>query len=118
MQNELKVDVSETQAQALTSLPLAITFSMISYAVAFCVIFYADHGVIFSMRLFDHPAAFMQYLSGALGGSLMFPIAHVGIASLFKSKRNPSSRRNIFIGWSIATIAIQLISLTTGTPNL
>jgi|AntDeeMinimDraft_5_1070356.scaffolds.fasta_scaffold10606_3 hypothetical protein len=103
-----------------TSLPLAIILALAAYLVTFCTMFYQDYGVIFSAVLFDHPAAFSEYLAGALGGSLIFPVIHVGIASFFKSKRNPSSRRNIFIGWSIAIIFIQLVLFVVaiGTPGL
>lgn len=120
MENELAMDITKIPKKQ-TSLRLAIILSLISYMVAFCAMFYEDNGVVFSMVLFDHPAAFSQYLAEALGGSLLLPIVHVGIASFFKSKRNPSSRRNIFIGWSIVIILScsgQLLSFANGTPKL
>ncbi|MCU8092601.1 hypothetical protein L5M18_13650 [Shewanella sp. SM20] len=120
MENELAMDTTEIPKKQ-TSLRLAIILSLISYIVAFCTMFYEDNGVFFSTVLFDHPAAFSQYLAEAFGGALLFPIVHVGIASFFKSKRNPSSRRNIFIGWSIVIIGvvlIQLLSFANGTLKL
>src|SRR5690554_918143 len=104
--------VKETPVKE-TPLQLAVTLSLIAYSIAFCATFYEDHGVFFSTRLFEHGAVFSGYLASALGGSLVFPSLHVGIASFFKSKRNPSSRRNIFIGWSAILILIHLSSIIT-----
>lgn len=110
MENELALDATENPKNE-TSLSLAASLSFISYLVAFCTMFYEDYGMVFSTALFDHPAAFSEFLAKAFGGSILFPIVHVGVASCFKTKRNPSSRRNIFIGWAIAIIIIQLLTV-------
>lgn len=117
MENELALEQEEASNKQ-TPLMLAVILSLSAYAVTFFAWFYEDHGVLFSSVVFDHPAALSEYLAGALGGSLIFPIVHVGVASFFKSKRNPSSRRNIFIGWSIAIIVIRILMVATGTPKL
>jgi len=116
VENELALNSTENPKKE-TSLSLATSLSFFSYLVAFCAMFYEDYGMVFSTALFDHPAVFSEYLAGAFGGSIIFPIAHVGLASFFKTKRNPSSRRNIFIGWAIAIIIIQLLSVIIGTPK-
>lgn len=51
-----------------------------------------------------HPHAVTEYLAEALGMALPIPLIHSAVALLFKSKRNPASRRRIFIGWSLAGI--------------
>jgi hypothetical protein len=110
MENELEMDTTETPNKP-TSLLLVITLSLMSYIAAFCSTLYEYTGVFFSTALFDHPEVFGSYLAQAFGGSLIFPILHVGIASFFKSKRNPSSRRNIFTGWAIAITIIQILMI-------
>ena len=48
-----------------------------------------------------HPDATVNYLAEATGMAVLVPLVHTGIASLFPSKRNKTSRRRIFIGWSV-----------------
>ena len=108
MENDLVLNASDTPKKQ-TSLALAIVFSMISFVVAFYITSYKEHGMIIFAVLFENPRLFFDYFARAFGGALLFPILHVTIASFFKSKRNPSSRRNIFIGWSMIVIILQLI---------
>lgn len=117
MQSQIALEQKEASKQQ-TSLMLAVIFALSAYAMTFFAWFYQDHGVLFSSVVFDHPAALSEYLAAALGGSLIFPIVHVGVASFFKSKRNPGSRRNIFIGWSVAIIVIRILVFATGSPKL
>ena len=48
-----------------------------------------------------HPDATVNYLAEATGMAVLIPLVHMGIASLFPSMRNKTSRRRIFIGWSV-----------------
>jgi hypothetical protein len=50
------------------------------------------------------------YLIEALGAAfpLLIGLIHLLISQFFKNKRNPSSRRKIIIGYSIAAISILL----------
>jgi hypothetical protein len=48
-----------------------------------------------------HPDAVMNYLAEATGTAVVIPLLHVGIASIFPRMRNKTSRRRIFIGWSV-----------------
>ncbi len=118
MEHEVGLENDESSDSAKPSLLRALLFTLASYTTVFCTTLYEDYGVIFSAVLFDHPAVFMEYLAQAFGGSFVFPLAHVGLASIFKSKRNPSSRRRIFIGWSIIIIIVALLTLASGTPRL
>lgn len=108
MENDLELNKSETSKKQ-TSLALAIVLSLISFIWAFYITSFKEHGMIIFSVLFDNPRLFVIELSRAFGGSLLIPTVHAAIASLFKSKPNPSSRRNIFIGWSILVIILQLI---------
>ena len=96
-----------------TSLALAIVLSMIS----FCIVFYASVKHDFSaLPVFDivrEPVLFQSYISRAIGGSIFIPLIHMGIASFFKSKRNSSTRRRIFIGWAIVIISVEALKFFT-----
>ncbi|MFG0859680.1 hypothetical protein [Pseudomonas sp. CJQ_13] len=104
---------SETDASTKkpTSLALAIALS----AISFCIVFYAtvkhDFSVSPVMDIVREPVMFQSYISRAIGGSIFIPLIHMGIASFFKSKRNNSTRRRIFIGWAILIIAIGAVKL-------
>lgn len=117
------MEVSNTGAEAIeknseehTSLGLAITFSLVSFLFAFVQSWIHSFGLQTLPRIataFNHPQALSELIAESVGASLLFPIAHVAIASFFKSKRNPSSRRRIFIGWSLVTIVVGVLSLWT-----
>ena len=110
MENEIDQETSKIP-QKITSLPLAIILFLVSYLMVFATQFYETHGVYFSMVLFNHTQGFVEIAANVLGYSAGLPIIHVGIASIFKSKRNPSTRRNIFIGWSVIMILVQARNL-------
>ncbi|MDN4054071.1 hypothetical protein QPK32_13370 [Massilia sp. YIM B02763] len=115
------MEVSNTRADAIeqnsaehTSLALAITLSLLSFLLAFV------QSWVHSFRLqslpriataFNYPQALSQLIAESFGASLLFPVVHVAIASLFKSKRNPTSRRRIFIGWGLVIIVVAIFSL-------
>jgi hypothetical protein len=42
-----------------------------------------------------------------VNSGLVFILAHIGVASIFKSKRNSNSRWNIARGWVIASLVLQ-----------
>ena len=92
-------DVEGRMKNKQTSLPLAIALSIISFAIVF-ITFGVQKGYPLS-----------HHIAQALGGSFAFPTIHVAIASIFKSKRNPSTRRKIYIGWAIAIIILQALTL-------
>lgn len=48
-----------------------------------------------------HPSALMNDLAEATGTAVVIPLLHLGIASIFPSMRNKTSRRRIFVGWSV-----------------
>jgi len=52
-----------------------------------------------------------SFLAETVGQIIIWPILHIAIASIWKSKRNSKSRRNIFFGWSIcwAVVALTLV---------
>lgn len=97
-----------------TSLTLAMVLSFASFSFAFVQTWILSFGVETLPRIatvFKHPHVLSELVAESLGASLFFPIAHVAIASLFPSMRNPSSRRRIFIGWSIFIMALGAWSL-------
>lgn len=96
-----------------TSLALAIVLSLISFVMVFITTVKHDSGASPVMDIVKEPVLFQSYLSSAFGGSVFISLIHVGIASFFKSKRNSSTRRRIFIGWAIVIIALQIVQLLT-----
>jgi hypothetical protein len=50
---------------------------------------------------------------GAIGMMVILPGINVAIASIWESKRNPSSRRNIYFWWGIAVTLAQLLILAS-----
>jgi hypothetical protein len=96
-----------------TSLALAILLSLISFVMVFITTVKHDFGALPVTDIVKEPVLFQSYLSSAFGGSVFIALIHVGIASFFKSKRNSSTRRRIFIGWAIAIIALEIVQLLT-----
>lgn len=96
-----------TERRKETSLTLAISLSIAAFCFSFVNTWIATFGVETFPRItsaLNHPAALTELIAEAAGGSLLFPLKHVAIASIFKSKRNSSARRRIFIGWAIVTM--------------
>lgn len=60
--------------------------------------------------LAEHPSAVTQYLAEALGMTLPLPLVHLAVSSFFKRMRNPTSRRRIFMGWSVFSIFAALLA--------
>lgn len=118
MESDLEVEAKENLSGGETPFLLALIISLISFVLIFCSTLYENHGVFFTPLLFEHPDAFAEYLAQAFGGAWLFPLLHVGLASIFKSKRNSSSRRNIFIGWSVLIIFVTIASLNSGVTGL
>lgn len=112
MANDIRTDPTEENDAKQTSLIVAILLFVSAYILIFITFFYEDTGVFFSPVLFRHPQAFAEFLAGALG-PFVFPALHVGIASFFRKKRNASTRRNIFIGWSLLFILVNTVTLVS-----
>lgn len=62
--------------------------------------------------LAKNPSAVTQYLAEALGMTLPLPLVHLAVSSFFKRMRNPTSRRRIFMGWSVFSIVAALLAST------
>lgn len=92
------------------SLTVAATLTVISTVVVFIAFVGKDYGVNGFKNIFGEPVVFRHYIAQAIGGSIGLPALNVALVSLFKSKRNSSTRRRIFIGWSIVIIALQVLS--------
>jgi hypothetical protein len=108
-QKQLQGTMSEEKE---TSLSLAISITVASFVVALvCILI--KFGVNFSnfTKLFSHTGALGDFIAEALGASIVFPAVHVGIYSIFKSKRNKNTRRSIFIGWGLFLIVVSLLNL-------
>lgn len=106
----------ETNTAKHTSLTLAVAISLAAFLFAFVQTWIHSFGLQTLPKIatsFDHPQALFEMVAESVGASLLIPAIHVGVASFFKSKRNPSSRRRIFIGWGIFTIMLGIWTLWT-----
>lgn len=106
-------DDDDASVKKPTSLALAIVLSLISFTVVFLANVKHDFSASPVMDIVREPVLFQSYISRAIGGSIFIPIIHIGIASFFKSKRNSSTRRRIFIGWAIFIIAVEALKFFT-----
>ena len=106
-------DDDDASVKKPTSLALAVVLSLISFTVVFLASVKQDFSASPVIDIVREPVLFQSYISRAIGGSIFIPIIHIGIASFFKSKRNSSSRRRIFIGWAIFIIAVEALKFFT-----
>ncbi|MEQ4189701.1 hypothetical protein ABNM11_13545 [Pseudomonas syringae] len=107
-QQDLSVPAKKT-----TSLPLAIFLTLVSFVVVFITNIKRDFSASPIMNILREPVLFQDYVSKAIGGSILLPAIHVGIASFFKSKRNSSTRRRIFIGWAVVLVTAEVLKYLT-----
>lgn len=108
----------EKKEEKPVSLALTITLSAIAFLIVFVTYVGKDFGYSNIGYIFRSPAVLQDYIARSFGGSLGLPAIHVAIASIFRSKRNNSTRRRIFIGWSIAIICVQLLTIVTTYQSL
>jgi hypothetical protein len=62
-------------------------------------------------------SAVTQYLAEALGTTLPLPLVHLAVLSFFKSMRNPTSRRRIFMGWPVVSILTAMFCSFSGSDS-
>ena len=93
------------------SLILAITLSIVSFVLVFIAFAGKDFGVGNIPKIVKYPAVLQSYIAQAAGGSLGLPVLTVMLLSFFKSKRNPATRRKIFIYWSLLIILLEIVSI-------
>jgi hypothetical protein len=110
--------LAEKKEEKPVSLALTLTLSAIAFLIVFLTYVGKDFGYANIGYIFRSPAVLQDYIARSFGGSLAPPAIHVAIASIFKSKRNNSTRRRIFIGWSIVIICVQLLTIVTTYQSL
>lgn len=94
----------------VVSLGLAVALTIISVVVVFVAFVGKDYGFHNISKIFGYPELFRDYIAQAIGASVFLPAINVAIISVFKTKRNPSTRRRVFIGWSLVIIVVQLLT--------
>jgi hypothetical protein len=105
------VDIASQEQPKRVSLKLAIGLSVISAVLILVAFFGKDHGLTNLPKIVKYPEVFQHYIMQAIGGSLGLPTLNVLLASVFKSKRNSSTRRRIHIGWALVVIALETIAI-------
>lgn len=107
------MDIALQEQPKSVSLKLATGLSVISAVLVFIAFFGKDNGLANLPKIVEYPKVFQYYILQAVGGSLGLPTLNVLIASAFKSKRNSSTRRRIYIGWALAVIIVELIAIVS-----
>jgi len=97
--------------QKETSLQLAITLSLISLVISFITTVHVKYGIAKLPIITGHPEVLQAFIAQAVGGSVLLPAVHVAIISIFKSKRTPSTRRRVFIGWAVFIVGVNVFTL-------
>lgn len=97
--------------------PLLLVFGMVifSFIVTVVVKSFNDYG---GFNYFDYPVLVYMMVIESLSGLILFPLMHIAIASIWKSKRNKRTRRNVFFGWALALAIIYAFGGTAQIKHL
>lgn len=96
---------------------LVIGMMVLSFAVTVTVNSFNQYG---GFTYFKYPLLIYVMIGESISGLIIFPLIHIAIASIWKSKRNKRTRRNVFFGWALVTAAIYLfggIARIQNTPQ-
>lgn len=105
------MDIVLQEQPKSASLKLAVGLTFVSAFLLFIAFFGKDLGLANLPKIVRYPELFQHYILQSVGGSLAFPTLNVLLVSAFKSKRNPSTRRRIFIGWAMIVIVVETIAI-------
>ena len=97
--------------------PLLLVFGMVifSFIVTVVVNSFNDYGGFSYLR---YPVLVHRMIGESLSGLIVAPLIHIMIASIWKSKRNKRTRRNIFFGWALALAIIYAFGGTAQIKHL
>lgn len=109
---------SDGSVRRETSLTVAIILSLAVFVLSFFTLLHQEYGLAKLATLVKYPLALRGMLTQAIGYSFAFPIIHVAIFSIFRSKRTASTRRRIFIGWAVGIIILNVFVLATSQTKL
>lgn len=95
--------VNKTSIRPMWMVSVAIFFSCIASFIATSLNKYG--GFNYS----GHATVLSDAVMESIGAAFLLPLAHLAIASFWKVKRNPATRRNVFFGWGLTIGAIQIL---------
>lgn len=97
--------------------PLLLVFGMVifSFIVIVVVNSFNNYGGFSYLR---YPVLVHRMIGESLSGLIAAPLIHIMIASIWKSKRNKRTRRNIFFGWALALAIIYAFGGTAQIKHL
>lgn len=110
--------IAEQKKEEETSLQFAIALSLFSYLISFIAVVHLKYGISTLPIIVGYPDVLREFMAEAFGGSVFLPALHVSIASIFKSKRNPNTRRKIFINWAIGIMILNALTFLLEKPNI
>ena len=110
---------SQKDSKPPKPMPLVLGALIVSFVVSFIVISLRKYG---GFNYFGHTTVLSNAVVEAVGAAFVLPLIHLAIASLWKTKRNSRSRRNVFFGWGVAVGIMQLLNVVQiynlkGTPD-
>ena len=117
------MDIVEKESISTTPFILSLSLFTVASLLSIFGKFQVIYGMEKAISILSHPSQVLsiilsdslgasQFISEAVGRSLLFgAFIHLAISQLFKSKRNPSSRRRIVIGWSLVSIVINVVAI-------
>ena len=95
---------------SLIPLSWAVVCAVISFSVSLVFILRSLGATLSDVSvLTSNPQIISEPIAEAIGYSFGLPLLHVALVSFFKSMRNRSARRKIFIGWAIVVIIANFV---------
>lgn len=103
--NTNTINSTETEQEFQVKKPFPFFMVFIVWFLALIITIYKvslqEYG---GFNYLDSSLIIQDVIAQSLGAVIIAPLLHIAIASIWKSKRNSRTRRNIFLGWSIFSI--------------
>jgi len=106
----MKGDSQSTNDAAAGKISTTIVLIALFFAcvLSFLAISFKQYG---GLHYLNHDALVGNAIAQSVGAVFIFPLLHIAIASLWKSKRNKKTLRNIFFGWAIVACVLLVVGL-------
>ena len=101
-------NIAEHTEKKPKSVSLVLGAQAFAFVASFVITSLREYG---GFNYFEYSTLVQDVIAQSIGAVFFFPIIHMGIASIWESKRNKLTRRNIFFGWAVAVGLLQLAGL-------
>lgn len=100
--------VEHENAVSPKPMPLVLGVLLVAFCTSFVVTSLRNYG---GFNYGGHTTSLSNAIFESAGAVFIFPLLHLAIASFWKVKRTSRTRRNIFFGWGLAVVGIQLFGI-------